>query len=126
MDDIFGATIAAIRELSPNLKFVISAKSDDVAQVDWDTFKVDEGQTAVVPSRAEIEQKRTELLNAVPLRKLREARNIKLLETDWIVTKSIETGQPISQQWLTYRQALRDITENYTSLNDVIWPNKPI
>ncbi len=126
MDDIFGATIAAIRELSPNLKFVISAKIDDATQVDWDSFKIDEGQTIAIPSRIEIEQKRTELLNATPLRKLREARNIKLLETDWIVTKSIETGQPIPQEWLTYRQELRDITENYTSLNDVIWPNKPI
>ncbi len=126
MDDIFGATIAAIRELSPNLKSVISAKIDDATQVDWDSFKIDEGQTIAIPSRIEIEQKRTELLNATPLRKLREARNIKLLETDWIVTKSIETGQPIPQEWLTYRQELRDITENYTSLNDVIWPNKPI
>ncbi len=126
MDDIFGATIAAIRELSPNLKFVISAKIDDATQVDWDSFKIDEGQTIAIPSHIEIEQKRTELLNATPLRKLREARNIKLLETDWIVTKSIETGQPIPQEWLTYRQELRDITENYTSLNDVIWPNKPI
>jgi len=125
MDDIFGATIAAIRELSPSLRFTITAMSNDATQVDWDSFKVDEGQTVVVPSRVEIEQKRTELLNAVPLRKLREARNIKLLETDWIVTKSIETSQPISQEWLTYRQSLRDITENYTSLNDVIWPNKP-
>jgi hypothetical protein len=25
----------------------------------------------------------------------------------------------------TYRQALRDITDTYSSLDDVVWPEKP-
>lgn len=123
MDDIFGSTIAAIKALSPNLRFVISTKADDNNSVDWDSFKVDEGQD--IPSQIAIEQKRTELLNAIPLRKLREARDAKLQETDWLSIRSIELNQPISTEWLNYRQALRDITLNYTSLNDVIWPEKP-
>jgi hypothetical protein len=31
----------------------------------------------------------------------------------------------MSAAMTTYRQALRDITETYTSLDDVVWPTKP-
>lgn len=30
-----------------------------------------------------------------------------------------------SEAQLAYRQALRDITNTYTSLDDVVWPTKP-
>jgi hypothetical protein len=123
MDDIFGATIAAIKELSPNLRFTISAKMDDSNSIDWDSFIVEDGQ--LLPSIIAIEEKRTELLRATPLRKLREARDIKLNDTDWVVTKAFEQNQSISQEWLDYRQALRDITQYYYSLETVIWPQKP-
>ena len=43
------------------------------------------------------------------MRLLREERNQLLSETDWIVTRSIETGVAISNDWKTYRQALRDL-----------------
>jgi hypothetical protein len=56
---------------------------------------------------------------------LRHERDQKLAETDWIVTKSLEQNTPIPQEWLTYRQSLRDITENYSSQDDVVWPVKP-
>ncbi len=32
---------------------------------------------------------------------------------------------PVVGRWKTYRQALRDITNDYTSLDDVVWPEKP-
>jgi hypothetical protein len=31
----------------------------------------------------------------------------------------------MTAEQITYRQALRDITQTYTSLSDVIWPEKP-
>jgi len=31
----------------------------------------------------------------------------------------------MSAEQIAYRQALRDITETYTSLDDVVWPVKP-
>ena len=125
MDDIFGATIQAIRVLSPNLQFTISALEEDRSQVDWDSFKISEANTSIVPSIEEIEAKRTELLAAAPLRTLREERNKRLLETDWIVARAYETNQSIPQEWIDYRQALRDITESYSSLQNVVWPEKP-
>ncbi len=56
---------------------------------------------------------------------LRAERNAKLAETDWIVTMHKELGTNIPTAWKTYRQALRDITDSATSLDDVTWPEKP-
>ena len=56
---------------------------------------------------------------------LREERNRKLTETDWIVTMHKELGTNIPAAWKTYRQSLRDITDDATSLDDVTWPSKP-
>ena len=56
---------------------------------------------------------------------LRDERNAKLAETDWLITMHKEKGTNIPTEWKTYRQALRDITDNATSLDDVTWPEKP-
>ena len=58
---------------------------------------------------------------------LRIKRNQLLAETDWVVIKEREEGGSVSNfaDWKTYRQALRDITNSATSLDDVTWPEKP-
>ena len=56
---------------------------------------------------------------------LRRSRNKLLSETDWLVTMHKEKGTNIPTAWATYRQALRDITDSATSLDDVTWPTKP-
>ena len=56
---------------------------------------------------------------------LRNERNAKLAETDWVITMHKELGTNIPAAWKTYRQALRDITDTYTSVDDVVWPEKP-
>ena len=74
-----------------------------------------------LPTQEEVDAKISEL----ELDKLRLERNAKLAETDWVVTMHKELGTNIPAAWKTYRQALRDITDTYTSLNDVVWPEKP-
>jgi hypothetical protein len=59
------------------------------------------------------------------LSELRSERNKKLAETDWVVTMHKELGTNIPTAMKTYRQALRDITDDATSLDDVTWPEKP-
>ena len=56
---------------------------------------------------------------------LRAERNAKLAETDWEIVMHKEKGTNIPAALKTYRQALRDITDTYTSLDDVVWPEKP-
>jgi hypothetical protein len=52
---------------------------------------------------------------------LRMTRDNKLRKTDWWV---MPDRQPTKEQ-LAYRQALRDITDKYKSMNDVVWPVEP-
>ena len=59
------------------------------------------------------------------IHEVRQIRNQKLAETDWVVTMHKEKGTNIPAAWKTYRDALRDITDSATSLDDVTWPEKP-
>jgi len=72
-----------------------------------------------------LEKEATALDNKITLGELREVRNDKLAETDWVVTMHKELGTNIPTAMKTYRQALRDITDSATSLDDVTWPEKP-
>lgn len=70
---------------------------------------------------SQVSAKKTELVNAEPMRLLREERNRRIAETDWWAGSDLT----MTQAQTDYRQALRDITDNYTSLDDVVWPTKP-
>jgi len=65
--------------------------------------------------------KKTELVNAKPMADLRAERDRRLAETDWWASSDLT----MSSERTTYRQALRDITESATNLDDVTWPTKP-
>lgn len=51
-------------------------------------------------------------------------RDRLLKETDWMVTKAIETGEPMPTGWATHRQALRDVTLQGDPLA-IVWPVAP-
>ena len=55
------------------------------------------------------------------LTQLRIERNLRLAETDHFGFSDVTMTDAMT----TYRQALRDITESYSSLDDVVWPTKP-
>ena len=82
----------------------------------WWDYKVVDG--AVVPKTPA--EPRDEL-DTVKLLGLRMARDSLLAETDWWVLPD----RTPTQGQLDYRQALRDITNTYSSLDDVVWPEKP-
>ena len=70
---------------------------------------------------SQVSAKLTELQNAEPMRLLREERDRRLAETDWWASSDLT----MTTEQTTYRQALRDITDSATSLDDVNWPEKP-
>ena len=70
---------------------------------------------------AAVSAKKDELVAAEPMRLLREERNRRIAETDWMGNSDVT----MSDAWKTYRQELRDITKSATSLDDVTWPTKP-
>ena len=70
---------------------------------------------------ATVAAKRDELIAAQPMKDLRAERDRKLAETDWWAV----ADRTMTAEQTAYRQALRDITNSYTSLDDVVWPVKP-
>jgi len=54
----------------------------------------------------------------------REIRDDLLSESDWVVTKASETGVAVSNEWKTYRQALRDVPTQ-ADPDNITWPTKP-
>ena len=66
-----------------------------------------------VPTQAE--------LDAFALNSLRNRRNQLLYETDWMANSDVT----MSDEWKTYRQALRDITKTYKNQMEVVWPTPP-
>ena len=70
---------------------------------------------------ASVSAKRDELIAAQPMKELREERNRRIAETDWWASSDLT----MTAEQTAYRQALRDITDNATSLDDVTWPTKP-
>ena len=70
---------------------------------------------------SQVSTKKAELVAAEPMRLLREERNKRLAETDWWAM----SDRTMTEAQTNYRQALRDITDSATSLDDVTWPTKP-
>lgn len=56
---------------------------------------------------------------------IRNQRDYKLAQSDWVVVKAMETATAVPQAWLDYRQALRDITEQVGFPTDVTFPTPP-
>ena len=64
---------------------------------------------------------------------VRTKRDALLAESDWVTVKAVDQnaqdslGIQVPQAWLTYRQALRDITShaNFPNLQDTDWPETP-
>lgn len=52
---------------------------------------------------------------------LRRERDVRIAATDWWV---LPDRTPTPEQ-LAYRQALRDITQQYSTLSDAVWPTQP-
>ena len=83
-------------------------------------FETDSSEWGV--TWTQVKAKFDELVAAHPSNLLRIERNKRLTKTDWW---ELPSQAPMSDARTVYRQALRDITDTYTSLEDVVWPTKP-
>ena len=97
--------------------------------IEW----LDKNQTK--PTLEEVSTTVTRLNDEEPMRLLRVERDKRLTDSDWVVTKAIETGDTVSNVWKAYRQSLRDLPlssspqlDSYYNLdlNSVNWPTKPL
>ena len=130
------ATVSeAILALDPNCQFVLYGEPTSAQSFDA-SFRlvvgVNDNGTAILESNpnvwqdngitwALVDRELTNLNNAEPLKLLREERNRRIAETDWWASSDLT----MSAERTAYRQDLRDITKIFSSLDDVVWPDKP-
>jgi len=69
----------------------------------------------------EVNKKLQDLTAAEPMKELRAERDKLIAATDWWASSDLT----MTDAQTAYRQALRDITKDYDSLDDVKWPTKP-
>lgn len=55
----------------------------------------------------------------------RNDRDARLRVCDWVTLRATETGTPVPADWLTYRQALRDVPEQSGFPSTITWPKAP-
>ena len=125
----------AILALDPNCRFVLHGEPTDAISFN-NSFRlvvdVDKNDLAILSDDPDdwekagitwgtVKIKLADLNDKEPIKLLREERNRLIAETDWWASSDLD--MPLERA--IYRQQLRDITKTYTSLDDVVWPNKP-
>ena len=112
---------SSLHVLKPKAQWTLLG--DDYTGLTW----LDSGQTK--PTETEINSKISELDRAEPMRLLRIERDKRIAKTDWRASSDLI----LSEDWKTYRQALRDITKQTPQLNkkyeldltSISWPTEP-
>jgi hypothetical protein len=61
----------------------------------------------------------------VAIEELRQERNKRLAEVDWIFSEDYAIDDVSYQQWLAYRKALRDLPSTTEDPANPVWPEKP-
>ena len=56
---------------------------------------------------------------------LRQERNTRLAEVDWMFSGDYRVDIEMYQEWLLYRKALRDLPSTTEDPANPIWPKKP-
>ena len=104
----------ALQSLAPGAEWVLRGDG-----LEW----LDNEQTQ--PTDAEIEAEVSRLIAEQPAKEARGERDRLLTESDWVTIRATDTGNPVPTEWLDYRQALRDITEQTGFPEEIEWPQEP-
>ena len=109
--------IRSILKINPNAKVSISGDNIDTCEITWHE------DTAPI-SKADIQAQFSAVELDMAMETLRAKRNKLIAETDYLAL----SDNTLSEAMSTYRQALRDITNGITTVeqaNSVTWPTKP-
>ena len=95
----------------------------NVVRIDDSFGAFDKDDNLVVLNESLITIKLNEIYAAQPMRLLRIERNQLLTASDWRAT--IDYQGTRQSEWLTYRQALRDLPANTEDASNPTWPTPP-
>jgi len=110
--------LEAILKINPDAKVSV----EDTGDINTSIINWHEGTTPI--SNADIEAQFTAVEFDIAMKDLRAKRDKLITETDYLAL----SDQTLSAEMSTYRQALRDITNGITTVeqaNNVTWPTKP-
>ena len=89
----------------------------------WESIKFPEGYEK--PPKEEFEAKLKELMTVHYLKELRQERNRRLAEVDWVFSSDYHISSEERDVWVAYRQALRDLPSVTEDPTNPVWPTKP-
>ena len=90
----------------------------------WESIIFPEGYEK--PPKEEFEAKLQELVAAQPLKELRTKRNTVLEQSDrYAINDYPHSNLAVQQEWLDYRQALRDLPSVTEDPANPVWPVRP-
>ena len=89
----------------------------------WESLEFPPGYEK--PPKEEFEAKLKELVDAQPLKELRQERDRRLQAADWVAVKAFTTSTPVPEAWVTYMQALRDLPAPTGDPKNPVWPTAP-
>jgi len=72
-----------------------------------------------------LSQEELSLREEVHWNMVRSDRNAKLQACDWTQLPDSPLSAQQKADWANYRQLLRDITENFSSVQELVWPTAP-
>jgi hypothetical protein len=111
--------IEAILKINPNAEFAVIGSDINTCEIQWHngTPPISKEDILAILPQVELD---------MALNKLRAKRNKLLIDSDYVVL----ADSPVTDKanWITYRQALRDITNGLTTIeqvNNITWPTKP-
>ena len=113
------AEIKAIKEKDGVRVFSINEEQYDDLADNCDASE-SSGVVTIIKSAEWLENKNNEAW-----RKIRKERNQLLKDSDYIMFPDITITTEKKEEWETYRQALRDIPQDYDSPDEVVYPDKP-
>ena len=112
----------AMRSLT-NIQAIRIGSGNTIDEI-WESFILPDGYEK--PPKEEFEAKLQELIDAQPWKELREERNKRIAQTDYLFTSDYpHASEEAKQAWLDYRQALRDLPANTEDPAAPVWPEAP-
>ena len=108
--------------VTKTFKIIFSGSVKYSADNTYDSIKILSGQTK--PSYEEFKDVYDRVVNfIVPFEQLRAKRNKLLMDTDW--TQTIDVTLENDEEWIKYRQALRDLPAQVEDPKNFTWPEPP-
>ena len=119
--DLVDLTLSGFSNVLPQ-QIVIENSQGWVSNV-WETITYENNEDK--PTRVDFETKLQVLVEALTWKNLREERNTRLAEVDWVVIRAFSMNTPVTDEWKTYMQALRDLPSTTEDPANVVWPVRP-